>query len=195
MPSWNGEQTVPQSRRTGGHWSPLHYAVDSERIITHGALLNVEGAGRFAPLHGKLVNVEDVGRFTPLLLALANKYWDLARVLPERGANASMPSSNGWTPLHFVAKYGNVALVVELLVDNHGATVDATESLLQLTPLLIAAENQLWDVVSALLDRGADFRSATRQGWTPPHFAVRAGIMAVTAQLVDRGADPLRAMD
>ncbi|OPB46915.1 hypothetical protein A0O28_0070390 [Trichoderma guizhouense] len=78
-------------------------------------------------------------------------------------------------------------ILVKLLLDN-GAKVDFKDEKFVETPLLIAAEKGLEDIVELLLDKGADVNSFDRPNDTPLGVASKAGHYGTVKLLLDNGA-------
>jgi len=106
---------------------------------------------------------------SPLMMAALKGHLALARRLIERGADVNKP---GWTPLHYAATGGQVALI-QLLLDKH-AYIDA-ESPNGTTPLMMAAQYGTLAAVKALMDGGADPALKNQLGQTARDFAQRGG--------------------
>jgi uncharacterized protein len=97
-----------------------------------------------------LVNVMNSVEETPLMLAALNNQLNVAQVLIERGAEVNR---KGWTPLHYAATKGHIAMMRVLLENN--AYIDA-ESPNGTTPLMMAAFYGTPLSVKLLLEEGAD---------------------------------------
>ena len=93
---------------------------------------------------------------SPLMMAALKGYTEIARKLVERDADVN---KTGWTPLHYAATNGHLA-VMELLLENH-AYIDA-ESPNGTTPLMMAAHYGTTAAVKLLLEAGADRRAGIR---------------------------------
>lgn len=104
---------------------------------------------------------------SPLMMAALKGHLDLARKLIERGADVN---KTGWTPLHYAATGGHLA-IMELLLEHH-AYIDA-ESPNGTTPLMMAAQYGSIDAVRLLLDAGADPRLKNQLGLSAIDFAYR----------------------
>lgn len=72
----------------------------------------------------------------------------------------------------------------------YGADPNIAESLSGNTPLHIAASHGRADLVTLLLDGGADPNSKAALGETPLHVAVAEDCLEVVKLLLERGADP-----
>ena len=105
---------------------------------------------------------------SPLMLAALKGQLDLAKKLIERGADVN---KTGWTPLHYAATGGHLALL-NLLLENH-AYIDA-ESPNKTTPLMMAAQYGNADSVKLLLEAGADASLRNQLGLNAIDFANKA---------------------
>lgn len=189
-----------------GGFTPLMFAaqqgdVDSARILL-GAGANVD---ELMPKTG----------LTPLLVASASGFEEVTSLLLERGANPETVDSRGNTALHLAVRNKKAVGVVNSLLKhganpnvrlNHpkGRLMTSTELNLQgATPLLLAADINNYDAITALLDAGADPKIPTEQNVTALMMATGAGatlseerpayVMAQTLKtvklLVDLGLD------
>jgi uncharacterized protein len=106
---------------------------------------------------------------SPLMMAALKGHLELARKLIGKDADVN---KTGWTPLHYAATGGHVA-IIELLLERH-AYIDA-ESPNGTTPLMMAAHYGSPAAVKALLEAGADPMLKNQLGLTAIDFAHRAG--------------------
>jgi ankyrin repeat protein len=106
---------------------------------------------------------------SPLMMASLKGRLELARRLIARDADVN---KTGWTPLHYAATNGHVA-IIELLLEQH-AYIDA-ESPNGTTPLMMAAHYGSPAAVKRLLEAGADPTLKNQLGLTAIDFANRAG--------------------
>ena len=104
---------------------------------------------------------------SPLMMASLHGLLDISKQLIARGADVNKP---GWTPLHYAATRGHVA-VMDLLLENH-AYIDAA-SPNGSTPLMMAALYGTASAVKLLLEAGADPLIQNEQGLTAIDFAHR----------------------
>jgi ankyrin repeat protein len=102
-----------------------------------------------------------------LMLAVLNDHQALAEKLIKKGADVN---KTGWTPLHYAATHGHLALISLLLENN--AYIDA-ESPNGTTPLMMAAMYGTPEAVKLLLQEGADPQLKNQQGLTAIQFAQR----------------------
>jgi ankyrin repeat protein len=90
------------------------------------------------------------------------------------------------TPLMLAAIYGHVNVAAILL--EHGANLDARDSVLRQSPITLAAQNGNVDVAKLLLRRGADVNSRDAMDATPLHWAALRGQKRATSLLLAHGA-------
>lgn len=112
-----------------------------------------------------------------LMMACLHGHLELARKLIARDADVNKP---GWTPLHYAATNGHLA-IMELLLEHH-AFVDP-QSPNGTTPLMMAAHYGTPAAVKLLLDSGADTRMKNQLGMSAVDFAYR-GNRADAAKLI-----------
>ena len=104
-----------------------------------------------------------------LMLAALQGLTELCEQLIAKGADVNKP---GWTPLHYAATHGHLA-VMNLLLE-HDAYIDA-ESPNGSTPLMMAAQYGTPAALKLLLEAGADALLKNQQGLSALDFAQRAG--------------------
>ena len=114
---------------------------------------------------------------SPLMLAALKGQQDLVTRLIARDADVNKP---GWTPLHYAATGGHVAIMKQLL--EHYAFIDA-QSPNGSTPLMMAARYGNEEAVDALLAAGADRALKNDLGMDASAFAASAGRDRLAARL------------
>jgi len=114
---------------------------------------------------------------SPLMLAAINGLTDICQQLINKDADVNKP---GWTPLHYAATHGHVA-VMNLLLEN-SAYIDAA-SPNGSTPLMLAASYGTPAAVKLLLEAGADPMLKNALGLSAIDFAQRAN-RAESAEII-----------
>ena len=116
---------------------------------------------------------------------------DASAVLAKIAADPTLleaHNSDGWTPLHLAAFFGQVELA-NVLIDR-GADVNArSTNSMKNTPLHAAAAGGNVQAVDLLLKRGADANATQEGGWTALHSAAQSGNRAMVETLIAQGAD------
>lgn len=132
------------------------------------------------------VEVRTLQDESPLMMASLKGHLDIARKLIARDADVN---KTGWTPLHYAATGGHLA-VMELLLEQH-AFIDA-ESPNGTTPLMMAAHYGTPAAVKLLLEAGADTAMKNQLGLSAIDFAHRAGRQDVADMIASavRSAQP-----
>lgn len=123
---------------------------------------------------------------SPLMLAALKGYLPLVKKLLDRDADVN---KTGWTPLHYAATGGHVAVMEHLL--DHSAYIDA-ESPNGSTPLMMAAMYGSPEAVKHLIQAGADLTLKNHLGMTALDFAVR-GNRRNSQELIETGLERLAA--
>lgn len=114
---------------------------------------------------------------SPLMLAAINGLTEICQQLISKGADVNKP---GWTPLHYAATHGHLA-VMNLLLENY-AYIDAA-SPNGSTPLMMAASYGTPMAVKLLLEAGADPMLKNDLGLSAIDFAQRAN-RAESAEII-----------
>jgi ankyrin repeat protein len=134
------------------------------------------------------VNLLNLKGESALMMAALKDQKELAEKLIKMGADVN---KTGWTPLHYAASNGHVALI-SLLLEN-SAYIDA-ESPNGTTPLMMAAMYGTGAAVKLLLEEGADPQLKNQQGLTALQFAQRASrpdaIQALTSTVRSKPPAP-----
>lgn len=123
---------------------------------------------------------------SPLMLAALKGYLPLVKKLVERDADVN---KTGWTPLHYAATGGHVAVIEHLL--EHSAYIDA-ESHNGSTPLMMAAMYGSPESVKQLIQAGADLTLKNHLGMTALDFAIQ-GNRRNSQELIETGLERLAA--
>ena len=134
------------------------------------------------------LNLKNVHQESVLMLVCLKGNLKLAKLLVSRQADINHP---GWTPLHYAATGGHVA-IVQLLLDE-SAYIDA-ESPNGTTPLMMAARYGNPAVVKLLLEEGADLHLKNQIGLTALDFAKQGnqpGAVKVIEAAIDQSASRL----
>lgn len=105
-------------------------------------------------VQGAEVNARAVKDETPLMLASLAGQGDVVNYLLQRGADINARSVHGLTALH-AAAYAGQTEIVSLLVAK-GAEVNDASNRFNVSPLLLASDENHIETVRALLRHGAD---------------------------------------
>ncbi|HLJ56181.1 MAG TPA: ankyrin repeat domain-containing protein [Chthonomonadaceae bacterium] len=186
-------------------------------ISAEARLLEAAKAGDLEAMHGLLdagcpVDPRDRLEMTPLLWAINKGHAGVARLLLERGADVHAVNSVGGAAIRIAARRRSADLIA--LLKEHGARIGLPEaatmgdlatlrSMLGAgveadacgpdgdTALMIAAAVGSLEMVTLLLDRGADpERCDYNLGSTALSFAASGNRLPVMELLLARGADP-----
>ena len=128
---------------------------------------------------------------TPLIWAAARGDCKNVSTLLEYDASTTPKDKDGRTALSWAAWSGSsgCATCVRLLL-KHGADPNLRDTRAYESPLHWALKgSQTADIVTALLDYGADMSSLSGKGAQPLHRAALSGALENATILLDRGAD------
>ena len=135
---------------------------------------------------GANVNAADDYGVTPLARAAENASDTMVTRLLTAGANPNATQKSGLTPLMTASRTGNVKIVKALLAG--GAKVDATTVEANATALMWALAMGHSEIITTLLEHGAEVRNSTTKGFTPLMFAARNGDIEIARLLIAKGA-------
>lgn len=146
------------------HRTALHWAVD----------LGCTAAVRMLKRHGANLEIPDhtnaIEGATPLLDAVGRGHTEMVRILLQLGANRSVRSTEGWTPLH-VATICNQMHLMRFFASP--ATIEAMDNE-GWTSLHLAAYAVNKEGVLFLLRSGANVRAIDYLGNTPIHKLLKS---------------------
>lgn len=122
--------------------------------------------------------------YTPLIWAAQEGDAEACAILLNAHADHGHASKEGWTALMWAAARGNVP-IIELLL-KHGALVDfyAERKTEQFPPLYIAAQEDRFEAVKALVAAGANVAWRDRRGRSARDAAPEGAIPAYLAALM-----------
>lgn len=168
-----------------------------EALLEEPSLLTERNAaGQSAILLAKYYGAVNVVRYlcelhSDLDLYEACAVGDLPAMQRALNLNSSLlesRSSDGWTPLHLAAFFGQVK-IAEALIDR-GASVDSrSTNQMKNTPLHAAAAGGRTELVELLLKHSAQVNATQQGGWTALHAAAQSGRKEMVCVLLAHSAD------
>ena len=158
---------------TALHWAAHRGDIDTvNRLIDAGA--DVHTANRY-----------DIA---PIWLAAQDGHEVVVVALLRAGANPNTTRGNsGESVVMITARAGHADVLRRLVA--RGADVNAKERIRSQTALMWAAAERHPAAVRVLAEAGADLEARSSTGITPLMFAIRAGDVPTTGELLDQGAD------
>ena len=130
--------------------------------------------------------------WTPLTIASRMDRSRVVRILLSEGANVAIVDDIGASALHDgSAQLGHLA-VSKMLVEA-GADLDATTYQQGYTPLFLATDRNHSEVMSTLVEAGANPNRRASDGRTPLFIAAKTGSVDAVKVLLRVNADPLMA--
>ena len=158
---------------TALHWAAHHGDLDLvHRLIDAGG--DVSAFNRYG--------------VAPAWLAAQNGHADVVETLLRAGVDPETTrGESGETVLMIAARAGHVGVLQRLIA--YDADVNATDSHRKQTALMWAAAERHRAAVKLLAEAGADLEARSSIGMTPLMFAIRAGDIDVTREMLDQGAD------
>ena len=143
--------------------------------------------------YGVNVDFQNIEGETPLIIASREGHVDVVTFLVEHGANLNLQCRLGNTALMTACLYKERDVVTFLV--EHGANVnlqskDGTTALfLFLCGIPMYSDDNYCNVLSSLIENGADVNACTHDNQTPLMMASRNGHVNAVALLVEHGAN------
>ncbi|CAC5415480.1 ANKRD50 [Mytilus coruscus] len=140
--------------------------------------------------HKADVSLCDNKKRTPLYSACEEGYIDIARILIEKGANILAKDIHGCSSFLKACLYGHKKIAKILLEKS----TDGREEMRKRdnsgrTPIIAAAQNDQCNIISFLLDEGANVNDADSKGITPLYVASLRNCSETVSKLLDHDAD------
>ncbi|GFR89282.1 ankyrin-1 [Elysia marginata] len=136
---------------------------------------------------GIAVNGLNAKKDSALLWAARWGHQAVVRELLSRGARPGLENDKGSTALYWAVRYGHTE-TVQLLAGEGKADVNQTRKLGLVAPIVLASALGLSDIVTILLQYGADANKSIRGGERPIHHAAREGFSDIIKLLVSHHA-------
>lgn len=137
---------------------------------------------------------KDVSGFTPIQIAAIYRNSDVLKMLQKFDVRFDILTHSGETLLHLISKNNfhrmNALTTLEIvgMLHRNGCHIDTTDLNFNMTPLHVAAGNNVTDMVKALLLHGACVNSENSSGSTPLHIASCTGSPETLMELIQGGA-------
>lgn len=148
----------------------LGYGADAKALSSYGkSTLHFTNDCTMTNLlldHGAPIDIQEHHRLsTPLTKAVQSKNFDLTALLLARQANPSLCDQNTRSPLHFATKYAIAQILVQ-----YGASCNVQDNL-KFTPLMIAVQKNIPEIVQLYLESGARKDPFNIEGFTALNIA------------------------
>jgi len=142
----------------------LHCAAQSGDLDTVKNLINAGGN----------VNAETIEGLIPMHVAACTGCIEVVQALISAKSSVIVKSKEGWIPLHFASQWGHPQLA-EMLLKMDGVEVNMKDTVLESTPLHLAATGGKKNVITVLLENGADKSLKNKDGLTAHEVALANG--------------------
>ncbi|KAF5722036.1 ankyrin 1 [Fusarium mundagurra] len=130
--------------------------------------------------------LREVHSFHALGIAARSGYVEICRMLLDHGTCKEFDDDSA---LIHAVRANNIEIVNLLLKEGHKVDVQLDDSAYHGTPLVAAARAGYTDIVTALLEKGADVNYAAPNDITPLISAVLGSQAAIAKTFIDAGAD------
>ncbi|KAJ5357569.1 hypothetical protein N7541_004727 [Penicillium brevicompactum] len=160
-------------------------ATDNPVLIQFIILDDLEGA-RMLLEYGADVNGGDRIRGSrPLIAAIELGHVDIMELFLQHGASPHTLDNRGLSAMWWASRSGDTRVVDMLL--RHGARINAIEY--DQSPLMFATSEENLNMVSFLVERGADLDARNSKGHTAVMTAAQGSKFKILELLVQKGAD------
>jgi ankyrin repeat protein len=116
------------------------------------------------------INVRNKSEWTPLHVAIEKGFYEIAKMLIEKGADVNAINNRGRAPMHYIE---NLQVLKKLI--EKGANINEKDKETGWTPLHFAVTRQnMEEIVDYLITNGADVNAKSFDGSTPLHLRLYA---------------------
>jgi ankyrin repeat protein len=147
----------------------LPIATGETPIMTCARTGNVNAVRWLVEFGAQVNGKEPSQNQTAIMWAIAEKHADVAKELIAAHADLQAATKQGFTPIHFAARVGDLESLKLLLAAGVDANLPTSGSTSGYTPLLIATLRAQIETALYLLDHGAD-PNHSGAGFTPLHW-------------------------
>ncbi|MFL6715226.1 MAG: ankyrin repeat domain-containing protein [Burkholderiaceae bacterium] len=156
---------------------------EGRTALHHAAMQGKEKAVALLLDRGATLEQQDAEGNTALLLALVNQHAAVIGLLVERGANAAHLNKCGRFPLGYLKSEAVATALLQKPINLQ------QQSEWQTTALINASGSGACEIVTLLMDHGAEMDFADNKGTTALATAIKEQRHAVVKLLLDRGAN------
>ncbi len=130
------------------------------------------------------INKPGCENVTAFCRATYYKYWEIAEILVQAGADVHCKDINGYQPIHNAAEYGHTGMIKLLVeagsdVNSKGKNGDQA--------IHLAARYGHMEIMEVLLEYGADVHCKDSYGEQPIHYAAEHGHTGIIELLLQAG--------
>lgn len=191
------------AKAKSGYLEALEYTILKKHAITYAAQYGHLDIVKLLLKHGANPNpgkyeLPEAYNDSPIFWAIKNDDLEMVKVLIKAGVDPKARCGhfeNFWisSPIHYAAEYGR-GNIIDYLIEI-GVDYDSTRDVISRTPLSVACNHGMIDVVNKLIGLGAEINGKCSFGRTPLHFACRSQdseahvIKNIILTLVNNGAN------
>lgn len=142
--------------------------------------------------HSSLADIKNNHTHYPIHTAILNDNFKCVHVLIGIKNADTLTDSNGWTPLHYAARYANTDILKECYQASNNKN---PRDLMGRTPLLLAAQMGRLSVVETLIALGTPTDQTDLAGFNILHYAVQSGNLSIVQWVVENTNIDINAKD
>jgi len=174
----------------------INFVIDGWTVLHAAATVGCAPLVKYIlTINGVDANAKGKKGATPLVCAIDNHHQDCAKLLMEEGhADVNAGASEGsWNPVLSAAYKGDVESLKFLIQNSNGnldvEMVQKEQKGYHAIHFAAASKDNAKELLTVLLDAGADINALNENGQTALHIAVFWNNVEAVQLLVDRGAD------
>ncbi|KAL6823279.1 ankyrin repeat-containing domain protein [Trichoderma camerunense] len=178
----------------------------TDLLLSHGAPVDAKGLNNQTSLEtacvaGNFAAVESLLRYRdfrdyitqdipaqPLMIAVQYGHYKIAEALLRHGADPDLPEQDGQTTLWLAVVYERIDICRLLLAHKADPNLALKDN--RITPLISAIINKSMELVTLLVENGADVNQPLVKQCTPVYMATFGNDIEIVRYLLSRNADP-----